>query len=142
MNVNGKKLERRSAAFEIRSQEGAAMPKIVGYTAVFNEVSAAPIYGEFYEMFMPGCFSKALASPELDVEVLLRHYTRALPIARYRAGSQNNSLSMREDEKGLLVEINPANTSDARDAIECMRHGIMDGMSIGFYAMRDEWNGL
>ena len=47
---------------------------------------------------------------------------------------------MKEDEVGLLVEIDPPNTTIGRDVVESIRRGDLDSMSFGFVVDEEEWS--
>jgi HK97 family phage prohead protease len=113
--------------FEIRSlaeltatDEG----KLVGYAAVFN--SRSHDLGGVVEVIAPGAFSRTLTESP-DVLALVEHDAN-----RVLARTTNGSLRITEDERGLRVEIAPANTSYARDLLELVRRGDVAGMSFRF----------
>lgn len=121
-----RELERRSFGVELRDASGR--PKIVGYAAVFNSWSC-DLYG-FREKIAPGAFKKTLQ--ESDVRALWNHDT-GMVLGRSKAGT----LSLSEDDKGLLVDIDPPDS--ASGLLETMRRGDVDQMSFGFLVIRDLW---
>lgn len=124
-------MERRSLTepVEIRSADGKSTIK--GYAAVFN--SPADI-GEFREQIMPGAFREALTG---DVRALFGHDTKSV-LGRMKSGT----LRLREDSRGLAVEIDLPDTQAARDLRESMERGDIDGMSFGFNVPKggQEWD--
>ena len=124
-----KNLERRYVPLEMRADDDE--PKIRGYAAVFDSFSV-PLWG-FREKIRKGAFKKSIR--EDDVRALWNHDPNYV-LGRNRSGT----LSMTEDDEGLLVEIDPPDAQWARDAVESMRRGDVDQMSFGFTVVKDEWD--
>lgn len=123
-------IERRSFPIrEIRATDGDN-PKISGYAAVFDELSEN--LGGFYERIQRGAFANTLETA--DVRALWNHDSN-YPLGRSRAGT----LALSEDETGLAFEIDPPETSYAKDLLVSMRRGDVDQMSFGFITIRDKW---
>lgn len=126
-----KKIERRTynvRNVEVRSEDG--MMKLAGYAAVFNDPSL-PL--PFRESIAPGAFRKTLSETP-DVRLLINH--EGLPLAR----TKNNTLVLREDEKGLYFEAELANTQEARDIYTLVERGDVDQMSFAFRVIRQKWS--
>lgn len=126
-----KKQDRRyipNAELRVEQRDGES-PKIVGYAAVFN--SKSENLGGFREIIKPGAFKGSLQN---DVRALIDHESGKV-LGRSKAGT----LRMIEDEKGLKVEIDPPDTTIARDLMESMRRGDIDQMSFGFFVKTDNW---
>lgn len=119
-------MERRTFGVELRDDAGN--PKITGYAAVFNSWSC-DMYG-FREKIAPGAFKKTIK--ESDVRALWNHDT-GIVLGRSKAGT----LALKEDETGLLIEIDPPHS--AADYLETMRRGDVDQMSFGFQVIKDLW---
>lgn len=123
-----KKTEIRAAA-ELRAV-GDDSPKLVGYAAVFNEPSELLIDKRsrirFREIIKPGAFAESLES-ETEVKADIEH-DRGTVIARRSKGT----LKLVEDERGLLVEIDPPNSTIGNDLLESVRRGDVDQMSFAF----------
>jgi HK97 family phage prohead protease len=102
---------------------GAKKPVIRGHAAVFNQLSDD--LGGFREQIVPGAFSEAIERD--DVRALVNHESSKV-LGRNKSGT----LRMSEDATGLLVEIDPPDTSYARDLLESMRRGDITQMSFGF----------
>lgn len=116
---------------EHRAGDNGAPTKITGYAAIFN--SPVSIGGYFEEMIAPGAFASSIQSD--DVRALFNHDSN------YVLGRRSNgSLSLREDEKGLLFEVTPPETSWARDLLLSIERGDISQMSFGFIAKRQEWD--
>lgn len=122
-----------AAGLELRAagDDAAKLPTIRGYVVVWEAISED--LGGFRERFRKGAFARAL--PTADVRALGDHLPYRI-LGRSKAGT----LRLREDDKGLYVEIDPPNTTIGRDAVENLRLGNVDGMSVGFIAEIDEWD--
>jgi HK97 family phage prohead protease len=97
---------------------------IRGYAAVFNEW-AEIIPGLFREQIAPGAFRRAIKQD--DVRALVNHDPNYV-LGRNTVGT----LSLREDKRGLAVEITPPDTQWARDLMVSMKRGDISQMSFGF----------
>lgn len=126
-------IERRILAsnLEVRAAEGEA-PVLVGHAAVFNRDSEL-IAGSFIERIAPGAFAESIAKPD-DVRALFNHDPNLI-LGR----NLSKTLSLQEDETGLLVTINPPKTSYAQDLQESTKRGDVSQMSFGFQTIEDKW---
>ncbi len=124
-------IERRFlSGLDVRAKADNALPQIVGYAAVFNEVTTR---SWFKEVILPGAFDRTLRD-NLDIRALVQHDS-AMVIGRTKA----KTLALRTDTKGLFSEIDPPDTQVGRDTVESIRRGDIDGMSIGFIVRTDNW---
>jgi HK97 family phage prohead protease len=120
--------ERRTIPMtEIRAESDG---KITGYAAVFNQKSEL-LYGSFREVIKPGAFSNTLQN---DIRALWNHDT-AYVLGRNTAGT----LQLKEDDRGLRVEISPPDTQWARDLMVSIKRGDISQMSFGFNVRKDSW---
>jgi HK97 family phage prohead protease len=95
---------------------------IVGRPVVYN--SRSEDLGGFVEVIAPQAFSDSMGR---DIRALIEHDSSKL-LARTASGT----LKIFEDDKGLLVEINPPNTRTADELLESIKRGDISGMSFGF----------
>jgi len=127
-----KGIERRQIIrdLEIRA-EGDGMT-LRGYAAVFNSPSQ-PL--PFIETIANGAFRDSLNSRN-DVKLLWNHDTGTV-LGSTRAGT----LTLSEDERGLLVEAQLPDTQAGRDAATLIKRGDVNAFSFGFRvpANGDEW---
>lgn len=115
---------------ELRVEGAAEKRKIVGYAAVFNSLSED--LGGFNEQIAPGAFKKAIRSS--DARALWNHDPN------YVLGRQSSgTLKLREDKKGLWMEITPPKTTFARDLMHLIERGDIDQQSFGFTIKREKW---
>ena len=98
--------------------------KLVGYAAMFN--SRSHDLGGFHEVIAPGAFDRTLRE-NTDILALVEHDTN-----RVLARTTNGTLRIATDARGLRVEIDPADTSYARDLLTLVRRGDVAGMSFRF----------
>jgi HK97 family phage prohead protease len=124
--------ESRSVAysnFEVRAdQDGKTL---VGYAAVFDSPSEPLPWTEFVRR---GAFAKTI-NDGADVRLLVDH--EGVPLARTKSGT----LSIREDDKGLLVEAMLDETNpDAARVMSALRRGDVSQMSFAFETVKDSWS--
>jgi HK97 family phage prohead protease len=118
---------------EIRDEsDGPDGPRIVGHAAVFHRLSE-PIWGMFVEQVAPGTFARAIRERQ-DVRALVDHDPKYL-LGRTKSGT----LTLSEDDVGLLAEIRPPDTQAARDVMTSIKRGDIDQMSFSFAARKDLW---
>lgn len=124
-------LERRVVeGLTLERAEGAKMPTIRGYAAVFDKLSVD--LGGFREKVAPGAFAESIGSD--DVRALVDHDAGKL-IGRKSA----KTLELREDGTGLAIAIKPPNTTAGRDVVESIERGDLTGMSFSFRTIDDAW---
>jgi len=115
---------------ELRTDEGEK-PKLFGYAALFNELSE-PLAG-FREKIKKGAFTKTLE--EDDIRMLFNHDPN------YVLGrTGNGTLELEEKAKGLYFEVEPPETSWAKDLIVSVKRGDLHQNSFGFYTIKDLWD--
>lgn len=127
-----KKIERRTFTVqdvEARQTEDGTM-RLRGYAAVFND-SSVPL--PFKETIAPGAFRKTLSETP-DVRLLINH--EGLPLAR----TKNGTLTLSEDERGLFMDAEIADTTEGRDLYKLVERGDVDQMSFAFRVIRQKWN--
>ncbi len=127
-----KEIERRTFTVqdvEARQAEDGTM-RLRGYAAVFNDASV-PL--PFKETIAPGAFRKTLSETP-DVRLLINH--EGLPLAR----TKNGTLTLIEDNRGLLIDAEIADTTEGRDLYKLVERGDVDQMSFAFRVIRQKWN--
>lgn len=120
----------RHAGFtcEYKALDDAPVGRFSGYGAVFGNVDA------YRERLMPGAFTQTLAdaAEKQRMPAMLWQHNPTQPIGVWR--------SMREDEYGLFVEGELADTQLGREAYSLLKLGALSGLSIGFTVTRDRFN--
>ncbi len=116
---------------EFRVEDGEDGRKIIGHAAVWDSLSEE-LWG-WHERVARGAFVKTIQND--DVRALFNHDVNYV-LGRNKSGT----LSMREDDRGLAVEIDPPDTAVANSVLESIRRGDVSQMSIGFEAITEEWD--
>jgi hypothetical protein len=116
--------------------DGATLGTLHGYMAVFNEWTTIDSWeGRFRERIAPGAFRKTLDDFGDRVKILFNHgFDPSIgdkPLGKPRV--------LKEDKRGLYVEVPLDDTSYNRDLVASLRSGALDGMSIRFSVAREEW---
>lgn len=108
-------------AFGVECREAPGAPtKIAGYAVVFNQVA----YGE---VIRPGAFTKTLQE-QGDIKAYWSHDT-----GQILARTTNDTLTLRQDDTGLYVEITPnPDTTWGKNALAAVQRGDVSQMSFGF----------
>lgn len=123
---------------ELRDSAGGDGLDFSGYASVTETgYEMWDIFGPYTEVVSAGAFAKTLAQPDLDVPLVLGHD----PMRRI-ARTTNGSLSLAEDETGLLClapNLDP-NDADVAYAAPKIRSGLYDEMSFRFSITAGQWS--
>lgn len=125
-------IERRAySVTELRfdATDGVAA-KMSGHAAMFDSLSQD--LGGFRERIAPGAFSNTIQTS--DIRALFNHDSNIV-LGRNKAGT----LRLKEDSSGLAIEIDPPDTTAARDLAISMKRGDINQMSFGFRTISDAW---
>lgn len=104
-----------------------------GYAAVFNSWSED--LGGFRERIRPGAFAKSLRE-QRAIKMFLNHNSDIV-----LASTRKGSLTLTEDDKGLLAEASLPDNEWGRPVADAVRRGDIDSMSFGFQVVKDAWEG-
>lgn len=88
--------------------------------------------GSYTEVFRRGAFAKTIRERGDRVKFLAQHDRRSMPLGR--------ATLLREDGAGLYAEFHVSATQAGGEALELIRDGALDALSIGFRPVRDRWN--
>ena len=129
--ANMKDREVRTFDGELRaSSEGRT---IEGLAAPFSSPALIrDAYGEYEETILPGAFTRTIQDRAGKIKLLASHNRQSFPLG--------NIPRMWEDEAGLRMEAQVANTTAGNDALTLIRENVATGLSIGFNVVRQEWN--
>lgn len=119
---------------ESREDSPITETKIVGYSAVFNvKATIRSWFGDFQEMIAEGAFKRAI-SERHNVKALRNHEPDKL------LGSlRSSTLFLREDSKGLWMEVTVPDTALGKETVELIKRGDMDGQSFAFVVTGEKW---
>lgn len=118
---------------EVREASDDKPAVLEGYAARFNEETQ--IGGDAWgwmERIAPGAFKDSIKAD--DIRALFNHDSNQV-LGRNTAGT----LTLKEDDKGLRVVIQPPDTTAARDVVTLIKRGDVSGMSFMFRSKREEW---
>jgi hypothetical protein len=99
---------------------------------VFNRLSEN--LGFFREQIAPDAVTRTLKD-QVDLRALVDHDSARI-LGRISAGT----LRAESDANGLLVEIDPPDTTSGQDIVESIRRRDVTGMSFSFRALKDMWD--
>lgn len=110
---------------------------LVGYAALFNSDTIIDSWeGKFVERIAPRAFARTLEQRGDKVKVLFNHgfdpSVGDKPLGKPEV--------MREDRKGLYVEVPIDDTSYGRDIVASLRSGALDGQSFRFSVKAEKWD--
>ena len=117
---------------ELRVESRGVARVIKGHAIVFNSLSEN--LGGFREKIDPAAVDRTLADG-IDLRALVDHDSAKI-LGRLTAGT----LRVDKDGRGLLVEIDPPETTVAQDIVESIRRRDVTGMSFAFRTIADEWD--
>ncbi len=125
------KTERRFIGGQVRSEkrDGSDAAIIAGIGSAY---SSEYDVGFFTEIFAPGAFSKSLKTS--DARCLFNHDNNFV-LGRQKPGT----LRVSEGSEALVYECEPPDSPIARSIVESIKRGDVDGSSIGFYTIKDQW---
>lgn len=112
---------------EIKFDSSGKAGVFEGYASVFDVIDSDG------DIILPGAFKKALATQSRQVGMFFNHQTWEIPVGKWQ--------TLAEDSKGLLVrgELTPG-LSVSNDLKAAMEHKTVEGMSVGFTVMKDDFD--
>lgn len=128
--------ERRSTqqTVALEAREEGRQPVIQGYAALFdNETEIRSFFGNFRESIAPGAFASTLSGGQRVVSLFNHDANMVL------GSTSSGTMRLREDDRGLWIEVDPPDTQVGRDVVEYIRRGDVQGQSFMFEITREEW---
>lgn len=124
-----KLIRSNETALEIRGGDGRT---VTGIAVPFDTPTRIAEFGlEYDEQFRRGAFTRTIAERGDRVKFLAHHNSRTMPLGR--------ATLLREDTAGLYAEFRVSKTQAGDEALELIRDGALDALSIGFRPIRDVW---
>ncbi|ATQ67713.1 MULTISPECIES: HK97 family phage prohead protease [Methylosinus] len=124
-------MERRALQIELRAS-GSNPRRLEGYAATFDSEARV---GDYVEIIRPGAFATSLASGA-DILALVDHDP-----SRVLGRTKSGTLRLAENARGLAFTIDLPETTLGRDMLALAERGDLGGMSFGFVATDERWNG-
>lgn len=137
--MESKGLDLRSYNCEVRAEkdesEGAV---IVGRPIVYDSKTDL---GYFEEVIEKGALEKTDLS---DIRFLVNHDTSKLPLARFKKGEKNSTMSINVDDRGMIIRVSldVENNTEARNLYSAVQRRDISGMSFMFGVDSEEWENL
>lgn len=116
---------------EFRAFSDDGQKRIAGYAAVFDKWSDD--LGWFREKIQRGAFSEAIGKSDT---VALFNHDPNIVLGRV----SNGTLRLKEDERGLYMEVDLPDTQAANDIYKLIERGDIRQQSFGFIVEGNEWN--
>jgi HK97 family phage prohead protease len=118
------------AGLELRGGDGRT---VTGLAAPFDSPTEIHENGRrITEVIRRGAFKRTIAERGGRVKFLAQHNTRAMPLGRASV--------LREDPRGLYMEARISQTRAGDEALSLIEDGALDGLSIGFEIVRDDFD--
>lgn len=126
-------METRQAADKFTTEGNT----LSGYAIVYNvdSVWITERGRTFIEQIARGAFDESIKND--DIKLYFNHQS-GMPLAR----TENGSLRLKSDEKGVYFEADLPNTTLGNDVKELLNRGVLTGeMSFGFIPSEENWRG-
>ncbi len=134
--MSKKEMDKRAAkGLTLRASDKEGEKKtITGTPIVYDQKTVLrDWYGDYEEVIVAGAGKNTL-SKDNNIRALA-HHDSSQPLGSTKHGT----LKLTETKTGIDCEIDPPDTSAGRDIVENIKRGDVDGMSFGFYVVRDRW---
>lgn len=125
------KPEYRSFPLEMQIEERDGKTKIIGHGAIYNVRSLD--LGGFIEVVKPGAFKRSLESGK-EIKSFFNHDPNMV-LGTTTAGT----LMLADESTGVRYEIDPPETTYAKDLMISMKRGDIKGSSFSFRTISDNW---
>lgn len=120
------------SSVELEQREDDLRPRVILHPIVFDVKSDRLMF--FREIIRPEAIDRTLRE-KTDVRALVDHDPSKI-LGRLSAGT----LQLTKERRGVRAEIDPPNTSYARDLIVSVRRGDITGGSFSFRVITDQWH--
>jgi HK97 family phage prohead protease len=128
--------QKRYRSFDVEVKAEPDSPtQIEGYACVFDSPSVD--LGGFVEVIKQGAFTDSLQSDDLDVIANIDHDNCRM-LARYSPAIGADTLTLTQDDHGLLVAFDIPDTTDGHDVVWHLSKKNVSKMSFCFVATEEE----
>lgn len=124
----------RQISYRTADLEHSEGRTVYGLAVPFDQLTDINDYdgSTFREKFVRGSFARTIRERGHKVRLLSQHRHREMPIGK--------ASLLREESRGLYAEFDIAKTQAGDEALELVRTGCIDAFSIGFEAIRQDWD--
>ena len=124
----------RVTATDLEIRSGSGGRTICGIACPFDQPAevADRIGRPYTETVVRGAFARTISERANRIKARTMHDKAVLPVG--------SASMLREDTAGLYAELRIAQTQAGDDVLELVREGHVNGLSIGFRPVRDDWN--
>ena len=126
------KTEKRALPFEMRMETAEDVTRVIGAGAVYNKRSQD--LGGFFEIIREGAFKRSLESGR-EVKSFFNHD----PNQVLGTTESEPPLTITDDKRGLMYEVEIPDTSYGRDLRENLKRKNVKGSSFQFRTIEDNW---
>ena len=125
--------DREVRTFDVELRATSEGRTIEGLAAPFNSpAEIRDAFGTYTETILPGAFTRTIQDRAGKIKLLASHDRQSFPLG--------NIPRLWEDQTGLRMEAQVANTTAGNDALTLIRENVANGLSIGFNVVRQTWN--
>ncbi len=106
---------------------------VFGYAVRYGQ--ADPVVdeqGRYQETWQAGAFARSIEQRGRKIKLLGNHESRKMPLGVVT--------ELRDESPGLYVETRVSDTAAGNDALALIADGALDGFSVGFSPIRDQWS--
>ena len=125
-------MEKRAFPFEMRMETAEDSTRVIGAGAVYNKRSQD--LGGFFEIIREGAFKRSLESGR-EVKSFFNHD----PNQVLGTTESDPPLTITDDKRGLLYDVEIPDTSYGRDLKENLKRKNVKGSSFQFRTIEDNW---
>lgn len=130
-----KKEVRKYQLLDLEIKENEEKQVLTGYAMEWGSESRPIMYDDiqFIETFLPTAFDESLKN---DNQLILYNHDVANILGR----TDKKTAFIESDSKGLRVTVHLPNTTLGKDVLEMVERGDIEGLSVGFIPLKEEFS--